>query len=108
MNGFEYGTKRAIEEIVCGFVTSVIVNVFINSGLLSPSYVLLFGVINVIGLITLIFAMPYWGITYLLGWLFGVIIMLQSGLIGILEVIIYLGIPLVVLILRVKSWFEGE
>lgn len=107
MNGFGYGAKRAIIEIISGFVTSVIVNAFISSGLLSSTYVLLFSLINILDLVALIFAMPCWGITYLLGWVFGVIMMLQSGLIGIVEVVIYLGIPLVVLILRAKSWFEG-
>jgi hypothetical protein len=106
MNGFESGANRAIGEIIGGFVTSIIVYTLASSGLVPPSYVLLFGLINIFGIIALLLAMPLWGFTYLLGWMFGVYLMLQSGLIGILEAILYIGIPIVVLVLRVRSWFE--
>ena len=106
MNVFKYGTKRAIGEIISGFVTSIIVDAFASSGLLPPSYVFLFGLINVLGTITLILTMPVWGITYLFGWMIGVYLMFQSGLIGILESILYLGIPIAILLFRIKSWLE--
>lgn len=106
MNGFEYGVKRAIGEVIGGLITSVIVSAFASSGLLSPAYVLLFGLINVIGTVALILVMPYWGTTYLIGWLFGLWILLQSGLIGILEVVIYFGIPLAILVIRIVNWLE--
>ena len=105
MNRLEHGLKRAFEEVIGGFVTSAIVYAIASSGLLSPAYLLLFGLINVIGTVTLVYAMPYWGTTYLIGWLFGVGMLLQSGLIGI-EAILYIGIPLLYLILRAKAWFE--
>lgn len=101
-----YGIKRAIGEIVSGIVTSAIVNAFVSSGLLPSGYVFLFGLINMIGTITLILSMPYWGVTYTLGWILGVYLMAQSELIGILEVIIYLGVPIAVLIFRIISWLE--
>ncbi|MEM5771427.1 MAG: hypothetical protein QW790_01620 [Candidatus Aenigmatarchaeota archaeon] len=106
MNRFGYGVKRAIGEIIGGFVTSVIVDAFISSGLLNPAYVFLFALLNILGLILLLLTMPAWGITYLLGWIFGVVIMFQSGLIGILEAILYLGVPIFVIMLKIKSWFE--
>ena len=106
MNGFEYGFKRAFVEIIGGIVTSIIVTAFTNSGLLDPSYVLLFNLLNVFGIIMLLLVMPYWGITYLMGWLFGLFILLQSGLIGILEFVIYLVVSLAILIIRIKFWLE--
>jgi hypothetical protein len=106
MSGFEYGMKRAVIEIINGFVTSIVIDSFISSGLLPYSYVFLFGLLNVISIITLILTMPLWGLTYLLGWIFGVIMMLQSELIGIWEAILYLGAPIVVIALKIKLWLE--
>lgn len=106
MSAFGYGARRAIAEVVGGIVTSSIVIAFINSGLLDPSYTLLFHLLNVVGIVSLILTMPYWGTTYLIGWLFGLWIMSESGLVGILELLVYLGVPLVVLILRLLKVLE--
>lgn len=83
MPRFEHGIKRAITEIIGGLVIATILNAFISSGLLDPSYLFLFKLLNMIGTIALILAMPYWGAFYLLGWLFGLLTLSQSGLIGI-------------------------
>jgi NADH:ubiquinone oxidoreductase subunit 6 (subunit J) len=50
--------------------------------------------------------MFYWGITYLLGWIFGVWLLLNSGIIGIIDIIIYLSISIVVLILKIIMWLK--
>jgi len=71
-NGFRYGAKRAFNEIIGGIVTSIFVDALANSGLLTPDFVFLFGLLNVLGVTILIFTMFYWGITYLLGWIFAV------------------------------------
>jgi hypothetical protein len=106
MSDFGYGANRAIGEIVGGFVSSVIVNAFVASGLLPSSYVILFAFLNIVGLTGLIFAMPVWGLTYLFGWMFGVYLMLQTGLVGILEAFLYLGVPVVVLVIRLVMWIR--
>jgi hypothetical protein len=106
MNGFLYGAKRAVNEIISGVITSLIINAFVISGFLTQDFIFLFGLLNVIGVTTLIFGMFYWGITYLLGWIFGVWLLLNSGLIGIIDIIIYLGIPIVVLILKIIMWLK--
>jgi hypothetical protein len=105
MNGFRYGAKRAVNEIISGVITSLIIDAFAISGFLTPDFVFLFGLLNVIGVTTLILTMFYWGITYLLGWIFGVLLLLDSGLIGVFDIIIYLGIPLAVLILKIM-WLK--
>lgn len=107
MSTFGYGARRAIAEVVGGIVTSAMVVAFINSGLLDPSYILLFHLMNLAGIFTLILAMPFWGTTYLLGWLFGLWIMSQSGLVGILELLIYLGASLAILIIRISKFMEN-
>jgi hypothetical protein len=106
MNGFRYGAKRAVNEIISGFITSLIIDGFAISGFLTPDFIFLFGLLNVIGVTTLILTMFYWGITYLLGWIFGVWLLLNSRLIGIIDIIIYLGIPIVVLILKIIVWLK--
>lgn len=97
---FGYGVRRAIEEMIGGIVTSVIMDAFVSTGLLAPVYVLLFSVLNMIGTIASILVVPFWGTVYLVGWLFGLSMMLQTGLVGILEAAVYFGVPLVVLVMR--------
>ena len=100
MPGFEHGYRRAVSEVIIGVITAAILNAFISSGLLDPSFALYFKLLNMLSLIILVIAMPYWGTIYLMGWLFGLIIMAKSGLVGILDFIIYFGIPLTILIIR--------
>ena len=68
MPSLEYGYRRAVSEIIGGIVTSIVINAFIQSGLLDPSWLLYFKLLNMLALIGLIIAMPYWGTTYLMGW----------------------------------------
>lgn len=96
-----YGMKRAIGEVIGGIINSVFVDaIIIGSGLISPVGAVLFGILNMLATVLLILAMPYWGTVYLIGWLFGLGIMFQTGLIGILDAVIYFGVPLLVLIVR--------
>jgi hypothetical protein len=62
--------------------------------------------VNGIGTMEFLFNYRYWGTGYLIGWLLGIWIFLRSGLMGILDGIVYLGIPLLYLILRAKAWWE--
>ncbi len=60
MPKFGHGISRAFEEVIGGFVISVILISFVNTGIIDPSYLFLFSIINVIGISVLILAMPYW------------------------------------------------
>jgi len=104
----EHGFKRAVSEIIGGMVTGVVLNAFISSGLLQPSQVFMFKIINLLGTITMILAMPYWGTTYLLGWLYGLYVMAKAGLVGIGDFIIYFGIPLCILFYRIAKSAEDR
>lgn len=106
MPGFEHGYERAITEIVIGVFLSIVLNAFIQSGLLDPSWLLYFKILNMLSSIILIMAMPYWGTTYLIGWLFGLYVMWQAGLVGILDLVIYFGIPLLFLIMRIAHTLD--
>ena len=109
MPDLEHGYKRAISEIISGIVTTIIINTIINISiqeeLLDASWLLYFKLLNMFTLIALIIAMPYWGTTYLVGWLLGLIIMAQAGLVNIFDFIIYFGIPLIILIIRIMKNF---
>lgn len=48
----------------------------------------------------LIMALPYLGTGYILGWLYGFVIMFPTGIISIFDLIIYVIIPLMILALR--------
>ncbi|MHA1285398.1 MAG: hypothetical protein ACTSQP_23085 [Promethearchaeota archaeon] len=55
-----------------------------------------------VGMIGLILAMPFWATSYIVGWLIGVFIMGYSGLLTIIEILIYV-IPVVVLAYRLST-----
>ena len=107
MPSFRYGIRRAITEVVSGIVTSGILIAFVDSGLLDPFYTFLFNLLNMAGTASLILMMPFWGTTYLLGWMFGLVIMLDCGLVGILELMLYLIVPVSILILRILKSIES-
>lgn len=107
MSRLEHGFRRAVTEIVGGIVFSAIMVAFASSGLIPDSFVLIFHLLNVLSTILLIFTIPFWTTSYIIGWLFGLWIMSSSGLIGILELLIYL-VPLVILVIRGLKSIAGS
>jgi|GEM_PF-1346437 hypothetical protein len=105
MPGLEYGLRRAFSEVISGFVMAVIVEKLAEAGLLDYSYVFTFKLLMVAGIMALIAAMPYWGILYLLGWMLGLLLLLQGGLISIFEFLIYFVPPLLIFGIRVMRSF---
>jgi len=100
MFGFEYGLRRAISESVSAFVCSSILSAFVNSGLVDYSFVTVFHLFNVIQTISLAFKVKYWSTFYILGWLFGALIMSSSGLMEGWEYMFYVLLLVIVLIIR--------
>ncbi len=96
----EHGCERAIREAGIGIVSGILLNAFISSGLIPSSYITLFKLIIILTILSLIMAMPYWGTGYIIGWLLGMLIMAETGLISTFDIIIYTVIPFVLLILR--------
>jgi len=101
MPGFEHGVQRIFSEVISGFVMSVWVDALAKAGLLNASYVFLFKFMSLMCALALISVMSYWGSLYLLGWLFGLLVLAQTGLIGPVDFLIYFVPPLIILILRV-------
>ena len=103
MPGLEHGLYRASYSIATGFI----ITTFLNSLLSDPTatwyvkFVLSFIKIAVILMgLEVIMSMKYWGRWYLLGWLIGYLIFLQTPLIGIEDYITGIFIPAYYFILK--------
>lgn len=96
----EHGFLRAILEVVGGFLTSILMKMMENSGLIPATYLLMFKLITWLSTIIFILVFPYWGTGYLIGWLLGIALLYPSGLLEPLDLVIYFIIPLIILILR--------
>jgi len=86
-------------------VTSAVLNVFIQAGFLTPSTVIIFELMNILGIIILIYVMPYWGTTYIVGWIIGLLLLFRVGLIGGLNFLAFFITSLVIFTLR---WMEMD
>jgi hypothetical protein len=98
MPKFENGLKRAFGEIIGGVITSSLLTAFLKSGVI-PWYYVIF--IEVAGTIALFLAMKYWGTTYHVGWIFGILLLSISGLVGPVEFVLFLIIPIIIVLIRV-------
>ncbi|NJE62453.1 hypothetical protein [Thermococcus sp. 21S7] len=102
--GMEYGFERAIFEIVSGFVLSLVVRAFAYSfGL--PWVSFLFNVLSILLTIGLIDKMPFWSMSYLLGWLLG-LIYIGPTFLSLPELLLYFSITLFVLYGKLRSLTE--
>lgn len=100
------GIRDSIQHVIGGVVISAMSNAFIASGLLNSSYALYFGLLNVTMVAVLIIKLPKMGFIYLAGWLIGIELLVQggllgTGLIGTAELIIDLGIPIGAVVLKI-------
>lgn len=99
MSGFEreveQGFKQIIIKIVVGIAISAIFEVLIDSGLVSPSYILLIRLAGAISTLIFVFFIPFFGTGYSIGWLFGLALMSSSGLVKPLDYLFYL-VPLII------------
>ena len=105
MYGIEYGVKRGFNEAIGGFILSVFITVFSRMPFFEE-YKLAFDLINIASLIVLLSNMSHWSYGYLLGWLISIIILIQTGLMDAWEVLLYILVPIVVIIIRLKNNFE--
>jgi hypothetical protein len=103
MPGFGYGVRRAFLEIITGAITALMMDSFAKTGLIPYGYLLFFNLINGLGTALLFFVMPVWATAYLIGWIVGMIIMFNSGLVSIWDMISYFIIPLIVIYYRLTN-----
>jgi len=100
MPSFESGLKRAIAEVITGIITLVIIETVLNSYKVGWLMIIV-NIISIILIIFLIDKIPFWSLTYLLGWLFG--LALLSSLLSLWEIILYFVIGVPLLIIKFKN-----
>ena len=101
---FESGFSRALTQIVVGLIPPIFISSFVSTGLFPYYIIWIFHLLGIIDMISLIKEISYWATSYIVGWVFGVIILANSGLLVIQDILIYL-IPLVFLIYRLIIYF---
>ncbi|MHA2179981.1 MAG: hypothetical protein ACXAAH_01010 [Promethearchaeota archaeon] len=111
--------SEAPSEILDGILISTIVSTFagvmsslVDTGIIPSYFILFFHLlnlsINVRETIVFIEKIQYWATSYSLGWLVGVIILADYGLLTNIDILISIIIPIVFIILRfVKRWRGG-
>ncbi|MDD5337191.1 MAG: hypothetical protein PHS02_01785 [Candidatus ainarchaeum sp.] len=107
-SNFGGGTNNAMEGVVYGAVSAAFVDILANAGVIPAEWMLFFNLVNGLATIGFLMKIPSWGATYLLGWLFGMYIMLQSGLMGIVDVIAYFVIPLLYVGYKIYCFITGN
>lgn len=103
LNAFGEGLRRGVIEVVGNLASGAILSVFAASGLLSPLYVFL---LSAMPAVALFFAMSKWGVLYSVGWIFGVALFATSGILSVIDLLIYLGVPLGLIGWRIWKWYD--
>ena len=90
LDKFNYGLKRAFSELIPEIAIPITVSIFISARHF-PSYsIWFFHLVSIVDMIVFIQKMPYWATSYIIGWLVGIIILATTGLLTILDFLIYL------------------
>ena len=98
---FSDGVARVITEGVSGIVMVLFARAFlISSG--HESLVILVNILSIIGIILLFDVIPFWGITYTIGWLFG-IVYIGSKFLDWWEVPVYCAIGIFFLYIKFSN-----
>ena len=99
MPSAEHGFERIVGGTISGFVVAIIVKA------LPRSFAILFNLISIIAIIALIDVMPYWSISYLLGWLLG-LVWISQYFMPWWELLIYLAVGAVFLWIKIQNKFN--
>jgi len=100
MPGLNYGIARAFSVVMGSVVLVAFLKGFSNAGLMGPSLIPLLGILGLIGIGSV---MSYWGNEYMAGWLIGQVLLLTTGLVSVFELVFYIGIPAVIMYLRLTK-----
>ncbi len=99
------GLVSAITGVLLGLIIELSLQGFVSAGILGPSMVAVYQLLNVIAIFAFVHITRYWGILYLFGWWSGSGIVLYTGLLGSLEFTLYSIILVLVLISRIRRRF---
>jgi hypothetical protein len=102
-NGFISG----IVGVFNGLILYYVLKGFVDAGLLSPLWLTVYDLLNVLAILVFVHSTPYWGTGYLFGWWFGFGVMWYSGLVGSLEFGVYSFVLIIVLISRIARRIDN-
>lgn len=105
---FSQGFRRAVAEVLGGIIFAAVMGALTVSPLIPADYKLFFGLIAALPSISLVIEMRAWNIIYTAGWMLGVGLMINAGLLPPLEIAIFLGIPSAIWGLRLYIWLRDE
>lgn len=91
MNQFQAGYKEAVGGVVTALVINIIVPKFIESGLLPSSWGLFILVLNLLATVIFVLMLPSATLWYFAGWIFGMYIMFQAGLLDIWDILTFIA-----------------
>jgi hypothetical protein len=103
MPSLEHGFQRAIMETITGFIVIAIVESVLITYKLGW-LIILVNILSIILIITLIDKITFWSLSYLCGWLFGLVIL--SSLLSPWEVILYIIIGIFFIAIKIKNKFD--
>lgn len=106
LDKFEDGLDRAFGEIFGGLIIPITISSLVSTGLIPYYSIWILYLIGIGSVINLIREMSLWATSYIVGWLIGIFILTYSGLLTLIDILIYL-IPLVFLVYRVFKLFNS-
>lgn len=111
MSEWNMGARNAIQHVIYGIVITAILNSLITTGLINHWFAILATVFNVGLTVAALFMLGQRSGIYLGGWIIGILILLyggllNTGLIGTIEMTIYIVVPLGFIGLRIYMWWN--
>lgn len=103
-DGIESGLGSAVIEVLEGIVLSAVIGIIPKLPMVPSYYAGIFQLVEVlffVGSILVVLAMESWGFWYLLGWLFGMWIMSNTGLVDSGLFSLYAVVGAVVLFVKI-------
>jgi len=106
MPGPEHGFERGLGMIIEAVVIAAIWASFIETGLVPRWIFVLFNIASIVGLVFFIDKTRYWSFGYLIGWIGGLLlgldVLIQTEVLGLLDLLIYGGVLVGAIWIRVK------
>jgi len=101
LDKFEGGFNNALVEMLEGLIPPILISCLASAGLFPFYLVLGFHILSIIGMISLIEEISLRKTSYIVGWLFGVFLLAYTGILPLIDFLIYL-IPIGYLVYKKK------
>ncbi len=106
-SSFVNGLTRAFKEVVVGIVLSIAVAAVARAIFGESPLATLIEFVMVLSAVAIFAKMRYWSNKYICGWLLGIALLWQAGLVTMLDFPLFAG-PIVIMLFRirrrVKNW----